>query len=110
MQVRPQKRDNAALVKSLEENIDNLDRLGAEDDPEKTTQRITLLSEEVNNADEAGKITRESSEKVLSPGHTQPKMNNLFWPDENSVEQCFAARIVQGCQQYCSTLSHVITG
>ena len=27
-------------------------------------------------------------------------MNNLFWPDENSIEQCFAAHIVQGCQQY----------
>ena len=27
--------------------------------------------------------------------HTQPKMNNLFWPDENSIEQCFAANIVQ---------------
>ena len=27
---------------------------------------------------------------------TQPKMNNLFWPDENSIEQCFAAHIVQG--------------
>ena len=22
---------------------------------------------------------------------TQPKINNLFWPDENSIEQCFAA-------------------
>ena len=31
---------------------------------------------------------------------TQPKMNNLFWPDENSIEQCFAANIVQDCQQY----------
>ena len=70
MQVRPQKRDNAALVKSLEESIDNLDALGTEHDPEKTTQRITLLSEEVNNADEAGKITPERSEKVLRPGHT----------------------------------------
>ena len=24
---------------------------------------------------------------------TQQKMNNLFWPDENSIEQCFAAHI-----------------
>ena len=32
------------------------------------------------------------------------KMNNLFWPDENSIEQCFAAHIVQCCQQYCSVL------
>ena len=94
MQVRPQKKDNAALVKSLEENIDNLDPLGTEHDPEKTMQRITLLSEALNNADETGKITAESSEKVLSPGHTQPKMSNLFWPDENSIEQCFAAHIV----------------
>ena len=22
-------------------------------------------------------------------------MNNLFWPDENNIEQCFAANIVQ---------------
>ena len=31
---------------------------------------------------------------------TQPKMNNLFWLDENSIEQCFSANIVQCCQQY----------
>ena len=37
-------------------------------------------------------------------------MNNLFWPDENSIEQGFAAHIVQGCQQYCSTLLHLIAG
>ena len=42
---------------------------------------------------------------------TQQKMNNLFWPDESSIEQCFAAHIVQGCQQYCSTLLlHLIAG
>ena len=41
---------------------------------------------------------------------TQQKMNNLFWPDENSIEQCFAAHIVQCCQQYCSTLLHLIAG
>ena len=41
---------------------------------------------------------------------TQQKTHNLFWPDENSIEQCFAAHIVQGCQQYCSTLLHLITG
>ena len=35
---------------------------------------------------------------------TQQKMSNLFWADENSIEQCFAAHIVQGCQQYCSVL------
>ena len=29
--------------------------------------------------------------------HTQQKTHNLFWPDENSIEQCFAAHIVQGC-------------
>ena len=38
------------------------------------------------------------------------KTHNLFWPDENSIEQCFAAHIVQGCQQYCSTLLHLIAG
>ena len=51
--------------------------------------------------------------------NTQQKMNNLFcWPDENSNEQCFAAHIVQCfaahivqcCQQYCSTLLHLIAG
>ena len=42
--------------------------------------------------------------------HTQQKMNNLFWPDENSYEQCLAAHIVQCCQQYCSTLLHLIEG
>ena len=31
---------------------------------------------------------------------TQQKTHNLFWPDENSIEQCRAAHIVQGCQQY----------
>ena len=41
---------------------------------------------------------------------TQSKTNSLFWPDENSIEQCFAAHIVQGCQQYCSTLSDPIAG
>ena len=35
-------------------------------------------------------------------------MNNLFWPDENSIEQCLAAHIVQDCQKYCSTLLHLI--
>ena len=40
----------------------------------------------------------------------QQKMDNLFWPDENSIEQCFAAHIVQGCLQYCSTLLHLIAG
>ena len=42
--------------------------------------------------------------------NTQLKMNNLFWADENSIEQCFAAHIVQGCQQYCSTLLRLIAG
>ena len=31
---------------------------------------------------------------------TQQKTHNLFWPDENSIEQCCAAHIVQGCQQH----------
>ena len=39
---------------------------------------------------------------------TQQKMNNLFRVDENSIEHCFAANIVQGCQQYCSALIHLI--
>ena len=41
---------------------------------------------------------------------TQQNMNNLFWPDENSIEQCFAAHIVQGCQQYFSAMLHLIAG
>ena len=41
---------------------------------------------------------------------TQQKTHNLFWPDENSIEQCFAAHIVQGCHQHCSTLLHLIAG
>ena len=41
---------------------------------------------------------------------TQQKTHNLFWPDENSIQQCCAAHIVQGCQQYCSTLLHLIVG
>ena len=32
--------------------------------------------------------------------NTQPKMNNLVLADEDSIEQCFAANIVQCCQQY----------
>ena len=31
---------------------------------------------------------------------TQPKMNNLYLPDENSIEQCFPADTVQCCHQY----------
>ena len=41
---------------------------------------------------------------------TQQKTHILFWPDENSIEQCCAAHIVQGCQQYCSTLLHLFAG
>ena len=37
---------------------------------------------------------RFSEFKSLS---TQQETHNLFWPDENSIEQCFAAHIVQGC-------------
>ena len=31
---------------------------------------------------------------------TQPKTYNLFRVDENSLEQCCTAHIVQCCQQY----------
>ena len=31
---------------------------------------------------------------------TQQKTHNLFWPDENRIEQCCAAHIVRGCQQH----------
>ena len=47
---------------------------------------------------------------LLDKPATQQKTHNLFWPDENSIEQCCAAHIVQGCQQYCSTLLHPIAG
>ena len=33
---------------------------------------------------------------------TQRKSHKLFRAVENSIEQCFAANIVQCCQQYCS--------
>ena len=41
---------------------------------------------------------------------TQQKSHNLFRVDENSIELCFAAHIVQCCQQYCSALLHLIAG
>ena len=36
---------------------------------------------------------------VLMTIHSK-KMSNLFWPDENSIEQCCAVHIVPCCQQY----------
>ena len=48
--------------------------------------------------------------KMFFSCSTQQKMNNLFWRNEKSHEQCFAAHIVQGCQQYCSTLLHLTAG
>ncbi len=36
------------------------------------------------------------------------KKTNLFRLDENRIEQCFTAHIVQCCQQYCSALLHLI--
>ena len=41
---------------------------------------------------------------------TRVKTHNLFRVDENSLEQCCAAHIVQCCQQYCSALLHLIAG
>ena len=41
---------------------------------------------------------------------TQQKTHNLFGAFEKSIEQCFAAHIVQCCQQYCSALLHLIVG
>ena len=41
---------------------------------------------------------------------TRVKTHNLFTVDENSLEQCCAAHIVQCCQQYCSALLHLIAG
>lgn len=31
-----------------------------------------------------------------------------YWYELNKIEQCFAAHIVQGCQQYWTTLLHPI--
>ena len=52
----------------------------------------------------------DASVRKILLWYTQQEMNNLFWPDENSIEQCFATHIVQGCQQYCSTLLHLFAG
>ena len=41
---------------------------------------------------------------------TRVKTHNLFRVDENSLEQCCVAHIVQCCQQYCSALLHLIAG
>ena len=38
---------------------------------------------------------------------TRQKTHNLFRADDNSLEQCCAAHIVQCCQQYCSALSQI---
>ena len=38
------------------------------------------------------------------PNGTRQKTHRLFRVDENSIEQCCAAHIVQRCQQYCSAL------
>ena len=38
------------------------------------------------------------------------KVTQPVQPVENGIEQCFAANIVQYCQQYCSALLHLITG
>ena len=42
-------------------------------------------------------------EQLLNIG-TRVKTHNLFRVDENSIEQCCAAHIVQRCQQYCHRL------
>ena len=46
----------------------------------------------------------ESLKAVSHWKRLQPKFHNLFRAVENSVEQCFAAKVVQCCQQYCSGL------
>ena len=50
--------------------------------------------------DETHDVTTPRIQLTKTVCSTQPKTNNLFWPDENNIEQCFAANIVQGCQQY----------
>ena len=42
----------------------------------------------------------EFDSKVSNLDSTQQQTHKLFWPDENNIEQCCAAHIVQGCQQY----------
>ena len=41
---------------------------------------------------------------IFWPLHNKKKTHNLFWVDENSIEQCSAAHIVQYCKQYRSAL------
>ena len=38
---------------------------------------------------------------VQGKNYTQQKANNLFRVNENSIEQCCAAHIVQSCQKEC---------
>ena len=40
---------------------------------------------------------------MLEKHATQQKTHSLFWPDENRIQQCCAADIVQGCQQYSTS-------
>ena len=88
-------------------------RIEALDDEERwiyyAERALDLLDHDVmwKGVVEACKILKYPEPSAI---HTQQKTHNLFWPDENSIEQRCAAHIVQGCQQHCSTLLHLIAG
>ena len=76
---------------------------------EEAMQKHKAAFEEMKmNYIESGLDKQSADQKAYSD--TRVKTHNLFWPDENSNEQCCAAHIVQCCQQYCSTLLHLIAG
>ena len=53
---------------------------------------------------EKGLRSKPSNSVLIVLGTQKKKRHNLFRVDENSLEQCCAAHIVQCCQQYCSAL------
>ena len=56
---------------------------------------VTMLNNIVDNIEqyEQHNIVQSCFQQlVIYASHTQQKMNNMFWPDENSIEQC---RLVQ---------------
>ena len=65
----------------------------------------SVVSSDSETSSSSGESLDEFHRNILQGGEvlgyqfepTQQKTHNLFWPDENSIEQCFAAHIVQGC-------------
>ena len=85
--------------------VDNLDNVGS------TTlfNAVFVRPEQVVRQARTGCVVRPE-QVVRFLLCTQQKMNNLFWFDENRLEQCFAANILQCCQQCRSVLLHLIAG